>query len=243
MLKTWSFWKTFLTLYLTLVAGIWGFGEAYTYFKDDSLKQILGSTWWIIYYLLPLIGAVLIALSKKCKRGAQRKSHWKSILPVAIKFFFHEETAHFVKKLGRYSDQLKFSIKNSTAETIESLKVDFIFPKLETLVVKKQFPEFRLVTNNSDFHIQEYDSAYKIVSETYKNLLPGDTINIPRACIIYVMNLPDKDKWIEAVKKSRLRLSWTLFSNQSKPQKGFVRLKELYIGISSTVEQRTVDPV
>src|SRR6266496_5213515 len=108
MLKTWSFWKTFLTLYLTLVAGIWGFGEAYTYFKDDSLKQILGSKWWIIYYLLPLIGAVLIALSKNAKEEAQGDSHRKSMLPDTIKFFFHQETAYFVNKPGRYSDQLKF---------------------------------------------------------------------------------------------------------------------------------------
>ena len=236
MLKTWPFWKTFFTVYLTLVAGTLGFVEAYTYFEDDSLKQMLGSKWWIIYYLLPLIVAVLIAARRNAKEETQGKSPRKNTLPATMKFFFHQETAYFVNKPGRYSDQLKFSIENTSDEIIEFLKVDFIFPKLETLVVKKQLPEFRLVINNSDFQIQEYDSAYRIVSETYRNLLPGDAVNIPRACIIYVMNLPDKDKWIETIQKSRLRLSWTLFSNQSKPSKGAVRLQELYIGSYSIVE-------
>jgi hypothetical protein len=39
MLKTLPFWKTLFTFYLTLVAGIWGFGEAYAYFGGESLKQ------------------------------------------------------------------------------------------------------------------------------------------------------------------------------------------------------------
>jgi GTPase SAR1 family protein len=62
MLKTWPFWKTFFTAYLALVAGIWGFGEAYVYFKDDNLKQLLGSNWWIYYYVAPLFIAILFAV-------------------------------------------------------------------------------------------------------------------------------------------------------------------------------------
>jgi len=55
MLKTWSFWKTFFTFYLALVAGIWGFVEASTYFAGDSLEQLLGANWWVLYYVLPLL--------------------------------------------------------------------------------------------------------------------------------------------------------------------------------------------
>ena len=60
MLKTWSFWKTFLVSYLALVAGIWGFVEASTYFTGDYLKQQLGSNWWVLYYVLPLFIAFVV---------------------------------------------------------------------------------------------------------------------------------------------------------------------------------------
>jgi len=62
MLKTWSFWKTFFTAYLALVGGIWGLVEAYTYFESNSLKQSLGSYWWIYYYVVPLFIAILFAV-------------------------------------------------------------------------------------------------------------------------------------------------------------------------------------
>jgi hypothetical protein len=55
MLKTWSFWKTLFTFYVTLVAGIWGFVEAATFFAGDYIKQLLGSNWWVLYYVLPLL--------------------------------------------------------------------------------------------------------------------------------------------------------------------------------------------
>jgi hypothetical protein len=58
MLRTWSFWKTFLLSYAALVAGIWGFVEASTYFTGDYLKQSLGSNWWVFL----LSGTLFIAL-------------------------------------------------------------------------------------------------------------------------------------------------------------------------------------
>jgi len=75
MLKTWSFWKTFFTVYLTLVAGIWGFVEAYTYFESDSLKQLLGSNWWILYYLLPLF----IAFSSTALTNAKEETRAETL--------------------------------------------------------------------------------------------------------------------------------------------------------------------
>lgn len=67
MLKTWSFWKTFITTYIALVGGIWGFMEAYTYFRGDALKQLLGSSWWLLYYVIP----ALIAFSSATLRHAR----------------------------------------------------------------------------------------------------------------------------------------------------------------------------
>jgi hypothetical protein len=61
MLRTWSFWKTFLLSYAALVAGIWGFVEASAYFTGDYLKQLLGSNWWVFYYLVPLFIAFVAA--------------------------------------------------------------------------------------------------------------------------------------------------------------------------------------
>ena len=67
MLKTWSFWKTFITAYISLVGGIWGFVEAYTYFRGDALRQLLGSSWWLLYYVIP----ALIAFSSATLRHAR----------------------------------------------------------------------------------------------------------------------------------------------------------------------------
>lgn len=74
MLRTWSFWKTFFTAYIALVAGIWGFVEAYTYFESDSLKQLLGSNWWIYYYLLPLFIAFSVATLTNAKLETQAET-------------------------------------------------------------------------------------------------------------------------------------------------------------------------
>ena len=60
MLKSGSFWKTFFTVYLAIVAGIWGFLEAYTYFEGDSLRELLGP-YWLAIYGLPLFFAFTIA--------------------------------------------------------------------------------------------------------------------------------------------------------------------------------------
>ena len=61
MLRTWSFWKTFIISYAALVAGIWAFVEAATYFTGDYLKQLLGSDGWVFYYLVPLFIALVAA--------------------------------------------------------------------------------------------------------------------------------------------------------------------------------------
>ena len=68
MLKTRSFWKTFLLSYAALVAGIWGFVEAATFFTGDYLKQLLGSDGWVFYYLVPLFIAFVAAMLTHTKK-------------------------------------------------------------------------------------------------------------------------------------------------------------------------------
>ena len=74
MLKTWSFWQTFFKFYFALVAGVWGFVEAYTYLESDALKQLLGPSWWILYYMLPLPIASLVARWGNVKEETQAES-------------------------------------------------------------------------------------------------------------------------------------------------------------------------
>lgn len=50
-----------VTLIVTL-STIWGAVEAFTYFTDDTLKNILGSNWWLVFCLPPLVIAFLAAM-------------------------------------------------------------------------------------------------------------------------------------------------------------------------------------
>jgi hypothetical protein len=66
MLKKWSFWLTFLVIYIALVAGIGAFVEVSTYFAGDYLKELLGANRWVLYYVLPLfIAFTVTALTNK----------------------------------------------------------------------------------------------------------------------------------------------------------------------------------
>jgi hypothetical protein len=40
--------------YIAQVGLIWGFLEAYTYFKDDSLRNALGN-YWVLIYFFPIL--------------------------------------------------------------------------------------------------------------------------------------------------------------------------------------------
>ncbi|MBN1452354.1 MAG: tetratricopeptide repeat protein [Anaerolineales bacterium] len=110
MFKTWSFWKTFFTSYIAFVAGIWGFVEAYTYFENDSLKNMLGSYWWVVYYLVPLIIALFIAVLRNKSEslvGETQRQKYISISPdnpLRIELFGREKEnatiCEFLQKPG-----------------------------------------------------------------------------------------------------------------------------------------------
>jgi hypothetical protein len=74
MLRTWSFWKTFFIFYVALIAGIWGFVEATTFFAGDHLEQLLGSKWWVLYYVLPLFIAFSATALTNKKEETQAES-------------------------------------------------------------------------------------------------------------------------------------------------------------------------
>jgi hypothetical protein len=48
----------FLILYVALVGSIWNLWEASTFFAGDQVKGWLGSGWWLLFYVVPLLIAV-----------------------------------------------------------------------------------------------------------------------------------------------------------------------------------------
>jgi len=49
-----------VAIYIVQVGALWGLLEGYTYFKDDALKDFLGS-YWILIYILPIFTTVYFA--------------------------------------------------------------------------------------------------------------------------------------------------------------------------------------
>ena len=60
MIKSFNFWRNFGAAYLTIVVGLWGFIEAFTYFKGEQLKMSLGD-YWISFYGVPVVIALGLA--------------------------------------------------------------------------------------------------------------------------------------------------------------------------------------
>lgn len=55
------FFITFIGGYIAQVGAFWGFLEAYTYFRDDSLKLMIGN-YWSLVYILPVITSILFSI-------------------------------------------------------------------------------------------------------------------------------------------------------------------------------------
>lgn len=47
---------------MALIASVWGVFEAYTYFKGDQLKRMLGVYWWAIFYVFPLFISLFLSI-------------------------------------------------------------------------------------------------------------------------------------------------------------------------------------
>jgi ribokinase len=67
-----KFWLTFIGSYIAIVTAIWGFLEAYAYFKDGQLRQILGS-YWLLLYGIP-IGIALCTAFLSIRTNQQNNS-------------------------------------------------------------------------------------------------------------------------------------------------------------------------
>ncbi len=76
MIKSSGFWIRLIITYSVLVGGAWGILGAYTYFRPDSLKCIVGS-FWVLIYIIPLPIAVYVAfvgsLKSDIRSGKFRK--------------------------------------------------------------------------------------------------------------------------------------------------------------------------
>jgi hypothetical protein len=170
--------------------------------------------------------------------GAQFPFGSESVLQVNVKvvLFAVQETAYFVNKSGRYADQINFRILNDSSTAIESLKLDFVFPKIENLFDVEQYNEFRKVINRTDFEVHESYKDYRLIYRNEEPLLPGDLLEPVRPCIIYSMDLPDKDRWLLAVQNSDSKIFWKLFLNVGTPVEGSQNVANLYVGDCHIVE-------
>lgn len=56
-----SFFITLVPTYIVVITAEWSLVQAYTYFKGDSLKTIVGDNWVMLFYTIPLIIAICIA--------------------------------------------------------------------------------------------------------------------------------------------------------------------------------------
>lgn len=192
-----------------------------------------------------LLDLLLVWAEKQNPAKYRKHQPYYSTLPpdtpqVSVKFFAYQEIGKFINTPGRYADHFKFTITNH-GETIESLKLKFTFPKLEELIDKSQFSRFYTRPNTIDFDIQDQDNEYfyQMTFRPQEALLKGDTLELERAFIIYVMNLPDKKRWLKSVQKCQLKTSWQLFTNTNEPLENQQEIRDLYIGKIVVTKQNT----
>jgi|KBSSwiStaDraftv2_1062776.scaffolds.fasta_scaffold977331_1 hypothetical protein len=57
-----SFFVTLVSTYIVVITAEWSLVQAYTYFQGDSLKTIIGNYWIALFYTLPLIIALCVAI-------------------------------------------------------------------------------------------------------------------------------------------------------------------------------------
>ena len=57
-----SFFVTLVSTYIVVITAEWSLVQAYTYFQGDSLKTIVGNYWITLFYTLPLIIALCVAI-------------------------------------------------------------------------------------------------------------------------------------------------------------------------------------
>jgi hypothetical protein len=83
MLKASKFRKLLIITYSALVGGVWGILEAYAYFRDDSLKRMLGP-YWILLYAIPLLIAVAVASVGSSKDDKAKESTQKRLTVIMV---------------------------------------------------------------------------------------------------------------------------------------------------------------
>jgi len=57
-----SFFVALASTYIVVITAEWSLVQAYTYFQGDSLKTIVGNYWIALFYTLPLIIALCVAI-------------------------------------------------------------------------------------------------------------------------------------------------------------------------------------
>lgn len=176
-------------------------------------------------------GGKNVTVNQATANAASRLENNTRLPPnIVIEFWLAEDVAHFENKPGRYSNHLKFSVENKATSAIEHLKLEFLFPKLEQLINETEFHRFMVRVNRRNFTIREQkDHTYLVRFEPEAPILPGEKVESERASIIYSMELPDRERWLTLLTKSRKTLEWTLYaSSLTEPETGSILIEELF---------------
>lgn len=64
--------KNFVITYFVAAGSLWGASEAYTYFKGNDLKELIGPSWWFIYFAVPALIAAMVAIFKQEHSGTDK---------------------------------------------------------------------------------------------------------------------------------------------------------------------------
>jgi len=99
--------------YFTFVGSIWGFLEAYTYFRGNSLKKALGP-YWVLIYSLPLLVAFVIALVSLKSGFEKHRGEVSQTILVE-----RESTTGDVKQRLRKPGKQKVTVRDSQTGNIE----------------------------------------------------------------------------------------------------------------------------
>ena len=89
----------------------------------------------------------------------------------------------------------------------------------------------------TDFKNTEKPQHFAISYRSSASLLAGDTWGADRAFLIYAMELPDKDRWLQHTQNFKTNIQWKLFLDEGNPLVGEQDIEDIYRGEIRLVNQ------
>ena len=154
---------------MTIVTGLWGFVEAYTYFQGDSLKNAIGS-YWIGIYLIPLPVALLVGILR-----TRTKRDQSANISVETRQITREKATADTGKYSKYKGLLW-----------ERKRFDFRLPTplcphngcMRPVSHKREYPPRYLVSSNPR-EMQEFLNKQNTYKNAYHCPVHGELRDVP----------------------------------------------------------------